>query len=77
MAGAALSRLSRISENPSRHRYAAEKIDRDRWVIIDTHTGQPAASDGKDLTGLDETDAHDIATLLNDSDRSGSPSPLI
>ncbi len=66
-----------MSENRSGHRYAAEKVGHDRWVIIDTDTGLPAASNGKDLTGLEENDARDIAGLLNDADRSGRPSPLV
>ncbi len=36
-----------------------------KWMILDTHTDLPAASNGKELVDLDFDDARDIADMLN------------
>jgi len=57
-------------------RYDLRRELNELWTIIDTYTGLPAASDGKDLTGLEFDDARDLLTLLNDSDSRGE-NPLV
>lgn len=47
------------------------------WTVLDVITRLPAASDGRDLTGLDRNDARDIADTLNRDDRAGRKSPLV
>jgi hypothetical protein len=46
-------------------RYGLRQERSGLWTVIDEMTGLPAASDGRDLTGLDAEDARDIAEALN------------
>lgn len=47
------------------------------WTVVDEMTGLPAASDGRDLTGLEKQDARDIADALNRDERSQRGSSLV
>jgi hypothetical protein len=47
------------------------------WSIIDLFTSLPAATNGKDLAGLEREDAEDIARELNRSLIEGKGSPLV
>lgn len=47
------------------------------WTVVDTLTGLPAASDGRDLTKLDRDDARDIASALNRDIAARKDSPLV
>lgn len=47
------------------------------WTVVDEVTGLPAASDGRDLSGLEREDARDIADVLNRDDRSRRRSALV
>jgi hypothetical protein len=66
-------RCDRSKELP---RYAIRRDAPDRWTIVDTLTGLPAASNGRDLMGLAKPDAQDIADELNQSVDQGRD-PLI
>lgn len=57
-------------------RYEIRREAPERWTIVDTLTSLPAASDGRDLTGLTQADAQDIADELNRSAAQGRD-PLI
>jgi len=48
-----------------------------RWVVIDTLTGLPAASDGRDFVNLTQSDAADIAEALNAYLSEGKDPPLV
>lgn len=58
-------------------RYEVRQERNGLWAVIDEVTGLPAASDGRDLTGLDREDARDIADVLNRDDRSKRRSSLV
>ncbi|OLP53719.1 hypothetical protein BJF92_06145 [Rhizobium rhizosphaerae] len=47
------------------------------WAVIDRLTGLPAATNGRDLSGLALEDARDIADVLNRSVTDGQRSPLL
>ena len=47
------------------------------WTVVDIITRLPAASDGRDLTGLEHDDASDIADALNRDYLAGRESPLV
>lgn len=49
----------------SEKRYGVRQERTGVWTVIDEMTGLPAASDGRDLTGLSLEDARDIADVLN------------
>ncbi|KQV83821.1 hypothetical protein [Rhizobium sp. Root1220] len=57
-------------------RYEVRQQPGGRWAVIDTLTSLPAATDGRDLVGLDRQDAEDIARELNSSEADGVD-PLI
>jgi hypothetical protein len=57
-------------------RYEIRRDGPDRWTIVDTLTSLPAASNGRDLIGLTQVDARDIADELNRSLAEGRD-PLI
>jgi hypothetical protein len=46
-------------------RYGVRQERNGAWTVVDEVTGLPAASDGRDLTGLSLEDARDIADALN------------
>ena len=46
-------------------RYGVRQERNAAWTVVDEVTGLPAASDGRDLTGLSLEDARDIADALN------------
>ncbi len=48
-------------------RYEARRETPHRWMIVDTLTSLPAASNGRDFTGLSMQDALDITDELNRS----------
>ena len=58
-------------------RYDLRQEKNGTWTVIDTITGVPAASDGRDLTGLDQEDARDIMEALNRDHLAGRKSPLV
>lgn len=58
-------------------RYGVRQERSGFWTVMDEVTGLPAASDGRDLTGLDREDARDIADVLNRDDRSRRRSLLV
>lgn len=58
-------------------RYDLRQEKNGSWTVIDIFTGVPAASDGRDLTGLDREDASDIMTALNRDHLTGRKSPLV
>lgn len=47
------------------------------WSVIDTLSGLPAASNGRDFVGLRKSDAKDIADELNRCESEGADSPLL
>ncbi|WP_245292861.1 hypothetical protein [Pararhizobium arenae] len=47
------------------------------WTVVDTLTGLPAASDGRDLMKLARDDAQDIADVLNEDGACNGKSPLV
>lgn len=48
-----------------------------KWQVLDSITGLPAATNGRDLVQLDKRDAEDLADELNDCEGKGRPSPLL
>lgn len=46
-------------------RYEIRREPNGCWTVVDALTNLPAATDGKDLTGLEQDDARDIAHALN------------
>ncbi|HTO34009.1 MAG TPA: hypothetical protein VL202_22960 [Pararhizobium sp.] len=46
-------------------RYGLRQEKNGSWTILDVITRVPAATDGRDLTGLDQDDAEDIMDVLN------------
>lgn len=58
-------------------RYSLHQETNGTWTVIDIITRLPAASDGRDLTGLDHDDARDIAEALNRDYLAGRQSPLV
>ena len=53
-------------------RYSLRQEKNGTWTVLDIITRLPAASDGRDLTGLEHDDARDIAEALN-KDHPGRP----
>ncbi|MDM9627475.1 hypothetical protein QTL95_16345 [Rhizobium sp. S152] len=62
------------SENTPR--YVVWQEPRGTWTVMDSLTSLPAATDGKDLSGLSKIDAEDIAQELNRS-IAGGQDPLV
>ena len=58
-------------------RYDLRQERNGTWTVIDIVTRLPAASDGRDLTGLDHDDAKDIMDALNRDHLTGRKSPLV
>lgn len=58
-------------------RYSLRQETNGTWTVVDIITGLPAASDGRDLTGLERDDATDIADALNSDYLAGRESPLV
>lgn len=58
-------------------RYEVRQETNGCWTVLDVLTGLPAASDGRDLTGLGKEDARDIAYALNEDEASHRDSPLV
>ncbi len=58
-------------------RYELRQEKNGTWTVIDGMTRVPAASDGRDLTGLDRDDARDIMETLNRDHLAGRKSPLV
>jgi hypothetical protein len=58
-------------------RYSLRQETNGTWPVIDIITRLPAASDGRDLTGLEQDDARDIAEALNRDYLAGRESPLV
>ncbi|WP_438751840.1 hypothetical protein [Pararhizobium sp. O133] len=46
-------------------RYGLRQEKNGSWTILDLITRVPAATDGRDLAGLDREDAADIMDVLN------------
>jgi hypothetical protein len=67
---------SRHSGVTSGDRYRVEP-DGGSWTVMDTLTGLPAATNGKDLVQLRKRDADEIAEELNGCERRGTASPLL
>jgi hypothetical protein len=57
-------------------RYAVQREPSGSWMVVDSLTLLPAATDGRDLVGLAKEDAQDIARELNSSVAEGRD-PLI
>ena len=58
-------------------RYGLRQERNGSWTIVDLITRVPAASDGRDLTGLDRQDAQDIMDVLNRDYLARRKSPLV
>ncbi len=58
-------------------RYGLRQERNGSWTIVDLITRVPAASDGRDLTGLDREDAKDIMDVLNRDYLARRKSPLV
>ena len=58
-------------------RYDLRQEKNGTWSVIDVITHLPAASDGRDLSGLDRDDARDIMEVLNRDHLAGRKSPLV
>ncbi len=58
-------------------RYVVMEEQAGTWQIIDSATGLPAATDGKEFVQLAASDAKDIADELNRCDAEGIESPLL
>jgi hypothetical protein len=58
-------------------RYGLKQERNGSWTIVDLITRVPAASDGRDLTGLDRQDAQDIMDVLNRDYLARRKSPLV
>jgi hypothetical protein len=58
-------------------RYSLRQEKNGTWTVLDVITRLPAASDGKDLTGLEEDDARDIMDVLNRDYLARRKSPLV
>ena len=58
-------------------RYELRQERNGTWTVMDVITHLPAASDGRDLAGLDRDDAHDIMEALNRDHLAGRKSPLL
>ena len=58
-------------------RYDLRQEKNGTWTVFDVITRLPAASDGRDLTGLDRGDAKDIMDALNRDHIAGRKSPLV
>ncbi|KQV44575.1 hypothetical protein ASE37_04175 [Rhizobium sp. Root268] len=58
-------------------RYEIRQESNGCWTVVDVLTGLPAASDGRDLTGLGKDDASDIAYALNEDVSRHRDSPLV
>ncbi|WP_455270163.1 hypothetical protein [Rhizobium herbae] len=58
-------------------RYDLRQEKNGTWTVIDVMTRLPAASDGRDLAGLDHDDARDIRDALNRDHLAGRKSPLV
>lgn len=58
-------------------RYGLRQERNGSWTIVDLITRVPAASDGRDLTGLDRDDAKDIMDVLNRDYLARRKSPLV
>ncbi|CAN7503292.1 hypothetical protein LJR098_004740 [Rhizobium sp. LjRoot98] len=58
-------------------RYDLRQEKNGTWTVIDVVTSLPAASDGRDLTGLERDDARDIMEALNRDHLAGRKSPLV
>lgn len=65
------------SDTDQRYEARPDSQARGQWVVVDTHTGLPAASDGKDFTSLSKRDAADIAEALNTYLKEGKEPPLV
>lgn len=70
---AAIDRGEPMQEN----RYEIRQESNGCWTVLDVLTGLPAASDGRDLTGLGKDDARDIAYALNEDVARHRDSPLV
>jgi hypothetical protein len=68
---------ARAGRSDGTSRYAVGQEPEGTWRILDTMTGLPAATNGRDLVGLQEIDALEIAAELNRCEESGCPSPLL
>ena len=67
-----------IAENAMNEpRYGVRQERNGTWTVIDLITRLPAASDGRDLAGLDEEDARDIMNMLNRAYLARRRSPLV
>lgn len=58
-------------------RYDLRQERNGTWTVLDIVTRLPAASDGRDLTGLDREDARDIMDVLNRDYLARRKSPLV
>ena len=58
-------------------RYEIRQESNGCWTVVNVLTGLPAASDGRDLTGLGKDDASDIAYALNEDVARHRDSPLV
>ena len=58
-------------------RYSVRQEKNGTWTVLDVITRLPAASDGRDLMGLEHDDAKDIADALNRDYLAGRRSPLV
>jgi hypothetical protein len=57
-------------------RYVVSEDHAGTWKIVDTTTGLPAATNGRDFVQLSKVDAKDLADELNECDAQGGD-PLV
>jgi hypothetical protein len=58
-------------------RYVATEEQSGTWQIVDTATGLPAATNGREFVQLTARDAKEIAAELNACEAQGGKSPLL
>lgn len=62
---------------PAEARYEVREDVDETWQIVDTASGLPAATDGRDLVQLARIDADELAKELNECEDGGRESPLL
>lgn len=63
--------------NSAEGRYQVRTDVDETWQIVDTLSGLPAATDGRDLVQLTRMDADEVAKELNECEEAGRESPLL
>ena len=64
-------------KQPAEARYEVREDVGETWQIVDTASGLPAATDGRDFVQLARRDAEELAKELNECEEGGRSSPLL